>query len=157
MQETANYGLRKPDLYDLYEVGDFNFNADKIDEELKKLDDNKVSKEKGKVLSDNNYTTEEKEKLAGVCILIFSNITVQQSAWGEDTTYTDYGYKASVPCAGVTADFFSDVAFDVDEAKSGNYAPVASTGDGIVDIYASEIPDGDITIQSIKCVKAVGA
>ena len=89
------------------------------------------------------------------CVLIFADTIIQKESWSEDTTYTNFPYKADISCEGVTADYKPDVVFDVAEATSGIYAPVASTGDGIVSIYASEIPSDAITIPSITCVKAV--
>lgn len=86
-------------------------------------------------------------------ILTFSNIPLETTAWVEDSTYEEFGYKAEIPCAGVTADFFSDVTFDVSEALSGNFAPISLTGDGIVTIYAVEAPGSTITIPSIICSK----
>lgn len=157
------------------------------DTELRNIIENKVSKEEGKGLSTNDYTTEEKNKLenlptnpvteekdptvpqhvkditqeninkwneGGVAnILTFSNITLETTAWVEDTTYEEFGYKADVPCTGVTADFFSDVVFELQEAISGNYAPVSLTGTGTVTIYAVEAPESTITIPSIICSK----
>lgn len=90
-------------------------------------------------------------------VLIFSDVSVAVDAWAEDTTYTDYPYKADVACEGVTADHKPDVTFDVAEAISGVYAPVAVTGEGVVSIYAKEIPADAITIPTITCVKAVSA
>lgn len=43
-----------------------NENWDKVDAGVKKLNDEKVSKDGNKVLSDNNYTTAEKNKLSGM-------------------------------------------------------------------------------------------
>lgn len=46
MNRTTHYSLKKPDETDIADIDDFNFNADKIDEELKKVNDslkNKVS------------------------------------------------------------------------------------------------------------------
>ena len=62
MQTTANYGLKKPDGTDVVNVQDFNDNAEVIDTALQ----NKVDKVAGKDLSTNDYTTAEKNKLAGV-------------------------------------------------------------------------------------------
>lgn len=86
-------------------------------------------------------------------ILTFSNITLETTSWVEDATYEEFGFKAEVPCAGVTGDFFSDVVFGVAEAISGNYAPISLTGEGIVTIYAVEAPENTITIPSIICIK----
>lgn len=38
MKYTNNLGLKKPESTDFYDIEDFNFNADKIDEELGNLD-----------------------------------------------------------------------------------------------------------------------
>lgn len=86
-------------------------------------------------------------------ILTFENIQVATTSFVEDTTYSEFGYKADIPCTGVTADFFSSVTFDVTEAISGNYAPISLTGAGIVTIYAVEQPESTITIPSIICSK----
>lgn len=37
MQYTDNINLKKPDTTDFYDVGDFNDNADSIDEEFEKI------------------------------------------------------------------------------------------------------------------------
>lgn len=86
-------------------------------------------------------------------ILTFENITLETNAWVEDTTYEDFGYKADISCTGVTAEFFSDVVFGVEEAISGNYAPVSLTGAGTVTIYAVKQPESTIIIHSIICSK----
>ncbi|WP_097026187.1 hypothetical protein [Clostridium peptidivorans] len=66
MQNTANSGLKKPEGTDVVNIDDLNYNADKIDLEIKSLKDNKVDKVTGKGLSTNDYTTTEKNKLAGI-------------------------------------------------------------------------------------------
>lgn len=53
MQQTTNYGLKKPEANEYYNVGDFNYNADTIDAALKDLEDGKANlDEGGKVPSD---------------------------------------------------------------------------------------------------------
>ena len=86
-------------------------------------------------------------------ILVFENKTVATTAWLEDTTYEEFGYKADILCEGVTDEFFSDVVFGVAEAVSGNYAPISVTGAGIVTIFAVEFPSANITIPTIICSK----
>ena len=86
-------------------------------------------------------------------ILVFENITVATTAWVEDATYEEFGYKAYISCEGVTDEFFSDVVFAVSEATSGNYAPISVTGEGTVTIYAVDVPSADITIPTIICSK----
>lgn len=107
-----------------------------------------------------NITEEQIQKWDGSGIgniLTFTNKTVPTSSWVEDTTHEEFGYKANISCAGVTADFFSDVVFGVSEATSGNYAPISVTGNGIVIIYAVEAPTADITIPTIICSKGAQA
>lgn len=161
--------------------------GDYDDTEIRNMIAKKVDKETGKGLSANDYTNEEKDKLANLPtnpiteekdptvpehvkkiteediarwdeggnanVLTFKNITVETTAFVEDATYEAFGYKADIPCTGVTADFFSDVTFDVAEAISGNYAPISKTGVGIVTIYAVNQPESTIIIPSIICSK----
>lgn len=60
VKKTEHYKLNKPDPTDYINVEDFNENADIIDAELKK----KVEKVAGKVLSENDFTDAEKQKIA---------------------------------------------------------------------------------------------
>ena len=39
MKYTSNYSLRKPDTTDIVDVNDFNTNVDKIDAEIKKVNE----------------------------------------------------------------------------------------------------------------------
>lgn len=66
MQTTTNLGLKKPEGTDVVNIDDFNYNADIIDTQIKGLSDNKVDKATGKQLSTEDYTTSEKNKLAGI-------------------------------------------------------------------------------------------
>ena len=106
--------------------------------------------------STNEWLLESKELGAGGGngnILTFENITVPTTAWVEDTTYDEFGYKADISCTGVTDEFFSDVVFAVAEATSGNYAPISVTGARTVTIYAVDLPSADIVIPTIICSK----
>lgn len=84
---------------------------------------------------------------------VFTNVLVPVSLWVEDATYQEFAFKANIPCEGVTANYFPNVVFNVSEALSGNYAQVCLSGDGIVTIYAVNLPETDITIPSIVCTK----
>lgn len=109
---------------------------------------------------DVHVTTAEKEAwnaLIGGGSLTFTDVSIPTDLWVEDTTYEDYPYRADIPCDGVTEEYYPEVVFDVPEATSGNYAPVTHTGDGIVSIYAKEVPADAIVIPSIYCEKAVEA
>lgn len=102
----------------------------------------------------NTYTKPEVDNLVSTGgHLTFSNVTVATTAFVEDTTYTDYPYKADIACEGVTASHIPEVNFSLEDATSGNYATFALSGEGVVTIYAKEIPASDLTIPSILCVK----
>lgn len=108
---TTNYNLKKPDETENYNVADFNDNADTVDAKLKELEnksaetdsalsdastnpvqnkvikaelDKKVDKADGKGLSTNDYTTEEKNKLAGIAA--GANKTVVDDALSDTST-----------------------------------------------------------------------
>ena len=63
---TPNYGLTKPAENEAVQVSVLNGNADIIDTALHDLDTGKQPKEAGKGLSTEDFTTAEKEKLAGL-------------------------------------------------------------------------------------------
>ena len=88
-------------------------------------------------------------------VKIFSGVSVAASAWASDGTYAAYPYAASIACPGVTASHVPEVVFGATEAASGNFAPVALSGSGMVKIYAATKPTAAITVQSITCIKAV--
>ena len=95
------------------------------------------------------------DRATNAASLIFSNVSVATSAWASDTTYTDYPYKATITCSGVTVDHVPTVNFGLTDATSGIFAPVALSAENEVTIYASETSASAITIQSIVCVKGV--
>jgi hypothetical protein len=77
MQQTTNYSLKKPELIDTVadSIPAYADNLDDIDTLIKGLDDDKVDKEAGKGLSTNDYTTAEKNKLAGIAAQATKNDT----------------------------------------------------------------------------------
>ena len=81
--------------------------------------------------------------------LTFTNKTVATSAWASDTTYTDYPYRAAVPCTGVTESMFVQVVLAPEDATGGNFAPVCRSYTGGVYLYAKATPDAEITIPTI--------
>lgn len=97
------------------------------------------------------------EDVTGGASLLFKNKSVASSLWVADTTYTEFPFKADISCAGVTAEHIPNVVFNVTEAMSGNFAPVADTLSGYVRIYATEKPTTGITIPLIECKKVVTA
>lgn len=67
--------------------------------------------------------------------------------WVSDSTYADYGYKGTITINGVTATMRAEVTFGMEEATSGNYAPICNTTTNGVEIYA-KVNDA-ITIPTI--------
>ena len=98
---------------------------------------------------------EEEDSSPDDSILTFGAQTVATSAWAADTTYSaqGYGFRASVPLAGVTADHIPDVTFAMADAVSGNLAPLAETYAGGIYIYAEEQPTATVNIASVVCTK----
>lgn len=87
--------------------------------------------------------------------LAFGPQTVASGAWAANTTYSaqGYGFRASVPLSGVTADHIPDVTFAMADAVSGNLAPLADTYAGGIYIYAKEQPSATVNIASVVCTK----
>lgn len=82
-------------------------------------------------------------------IIAQNNVIVDVSAWSADSTLAGYGYKADVTITGMTGNHFAIVTFTENDAISMKYAQENETGDGYVRIYATEIPNGNITISVI--------
>ena len=84
-------------------------------------------------------------------ILTFENIQVATTSFVEDTTYEEFGYRADIPCVGITGNYFPEVVFSLADATSGNYSPICASGNGFVTIYAVDLPENDIIIPTISC------
>lgn len=85
--------------------------------------------------------------------LQFNNVVVPASAFLTDATSEDYPFRASVPLEGVLESMIPEVIFGISDATSGNFAPVAETYNGGVYLYASDLPEGTVTIPVIICWK----
>lgn len=81
--------------------------------------------------------------------LVFTNVTV--SAFSITNTYDGFPYRASVALNGVIASMVPEVVLGVEDAVSGNFAPVAETYNGGIYLYAAEIPASSITIPTVIC------
>lgn len=83
-----------------------------------------------------------------------SNVDVAIASWETDPegTSSDFPLRAAVPVTGVIAAMFPEVVFSVADAMSGNFAPVAKCGAGVVYIYAAETPESIITVQSVLAI-----
>lgn len=80
---------------------------------------------------------------------VVTNKTVAKANFVSDNTYTDYPYRAAITVNGVTTDMIPEIIFDLSDAISGNYSPVAQTYNGGVYIYAASPPDNNLTIPTI--------
>lgn len=79
---------------------------------------------------------------------VFTNVS---ATFSTDTTYESYPFRASISLTGVTADMVPDVTFALEDAISGELAPVAECYAGGVYLYSSS--GNSITVPTIVCVK----
>ena len=79
----------------------------------------------------------------------FTNVTA--SSWASDNTYSDYFYKGTIALSGVTSSDVAWVTFGVEQATSGEYAPICDTYNGGVYIWSQS--NTSITIPSIVVFK----
>lgn len=86
-------------------------------------------------------------------VTIFNDLSV--SGWVADTTYADYPFRCAIPYDGVTSGDLVEVVFSVEQATSGNYAPVCETYDNGLYLY-SKVAD-TITVPTITIFKGVKA
>lgn len=87
----------------------------------------------------------EKKKLQ------FLNTTVQASSFVSDSTYADFPYRAAVALANVQEGMIPYVTLGVNDATSGDFAPVAACYNGGVYLYATSVPQENVTIPTIIC------
>jgi hypothetical protein len=85
--------------------------------------------------------------------LQFNNVTVPAANFVADTTYEDYPFRADVVLEGVLESMIPEVVFCLLDATSGLFAPVAETYNGGVYLYASDLPEGNVTVPVIICWK----
>lgn len=83
--------------------------------------------------------------------LKFENVHVPVSAFVADATYQDFPYRADVALTGVLESMTPDIVFSVDDAASGNFAPLAEAYSGGVYVYAVQRPEAVTTIPTIIC------
>lgn len=75
------------------------------------------------------------------------NQVIAVSAWTQDeTALAGYSYKAQITVSGATGDDFPIVAFNQSDAVSGNFAPLAFSFDGYLEIFAKTKPTAAVTI-----------
>lgn len=98
-----------------------------------------------------DYATKEEVAAKQDKDLVFTNVVVNN--WVADNTYADYPYKASVALTGVNMTMIPFVAYEVGDANSGKYAPVADTYVGGVYLWSKS--NDEITIPAIVCSKSL--
>jgi len=82
-------------------------------------------------------------------VLKFTNLTA--SSWTSDATYADFPYRCDVATSGVTSSMFAEVVFSLDQASSGDYAPICETKSGTVSVWSKK--NVSITIPTILITK----
>lgn len=87
--------------------------------------------------------------------LNFSNVVVAIGGFVADTTYADFPFRASVTLAGVLATMIPTVNFNLADATSGIYAPICTTYDGGVYLYATKANTVAVTIPTIVLQRTV--
>jgi len=145
MKYTPNYGLKKPEQDDFYNVEDFNDNADIVDEELKELND-KVDSH----LAENATLSALGHVKHGII-----NVTL-------DTTWsgTSAPFSKTVTVSGILTtdtpiiDIVMSGTYATDEARqeAWGYIYRAVTANGSITFYATEKPTVSLPIQ-IKVVR----
>ena len=83
--------------------------------------------------------------------LQFNNVSVEADDFLSDETYEDFPFRASVSLEGVIESMIPEVIFGLLDATSGNFAPVAESYNGGVYLYASDVPETDVTVPVIIC------
>ncbi len=149
MEKTKNLGLLKPDRSDFFSVDHQNDNLDKIDEEI----GNKVDKVVGKGLSSNDFTDEEKGKLAGIS----PDTYAEKSIYGDTTV--SMGRKSGSRVG------IGSFAFGQNVEASGEYSfaagrdndgPVVASGTGSLAEGGSTTASGMESHAEGRYAKATG-
>lgn len=87
--------------------------------------------------------------------LQFTNVVVNPSAFVSDATYEDFPYRGAIALSGVLPTMTPEVVLGVADAMSGSFAPIAEAYAGGVYIWASDVPEANVTIPTIILWKAV--
>lgn len=85
--------------------------------------------------------------------LRFENIGVEITQFISDSTYQAYPFRAQIELTNVTSSMRPDVCFNMTDAISGIFAPVANSYNGGIYIYASQAPKAKVTIPVIDLVR----
>lgn len=81
------------------------------------------------------------------------NQVIAVSAWVQDVaSLAGYSYKAQITVSGATGNDFPIVAFNQSDAVSGNFAPLAFSFEGYIEIWAKTIPTASVTIPVVTII-----
>lgn len=81
------------------------------------------------------------------------NQVIAVSAWvQDDASLAGYSYKAQITVSGATGNDFAIVAFNQSDAVSGNFAPLAFSFEGYIEIWAKTIPTASVTIPVVTII-----
>lgn len=83
----------------------------------------------------------------------FNNVSVEVADFVADATYEDFPFRAAVSLEGVLDSMIPEIIFSLLDATSGLFAPVAETYNGGVYLYASDVPEANVTVPVIICWK----
>lgn len=106
-----------------------------------------ISKKQDKLVEGNGITISD--NVISVKNNKLTDIIVSTSQFTEDSTYSQYPYKADISVEGITEDMIPEVYFQGDDALTGVFSPLAESFENIVRIYSKIIPLENITIDSI--------
>ena len=80
----------------------------------------------------------------------FSNLSVSCGSIVSDSTYGTYPYRADIAVPGAKPEHLPLVVFGLEDAVSGNFAPLAEAKEGAVSIFMKEIPSAEtITVPAL--------
>ncbi len=144
--KTTYYEFVKPAENETADIGVINGDMDLIDTALHTVDKTATA------ASTKAAALETSKGNADVQML--TNTQVAVSAWTTDTTYESFPFRAAITASGCTTSHRPDVAFGVEDATGGNFAPVAESYAGGFYIYAKEKPETVVTIPTIAIWKA---
>ena len=137
-------------------VNDFNEILEALENKLEKVKVNGVEQavtDKSVDIAVPTKTSDLQNDSGYITANRYTNIVVSTNDFVEDSTFEDYPYKADILIDGVTVNDYANVIPTLADAQSKNYAPVCTTDEGIISIYAVKVPSSDITIPLIEVVK----
>jgi hypothetical protein len=142
MNTTADLGLKLPAQTDEYNVDDFNYNFELIDEKkATKPETGDFAAGNLAVFDENGNTVDAEQSPVKI-----QTVTIPTSAWTSANPST-----ATVACAGMTADMTQD-KFDVDSLLSAQKPVIAAAGLGNTDAVPG---NGTIKLTCVGVVPTV--